>query len=169
PDPGAARRRGADLRGGDGGHPGGVRDLPAGRVAASQGAARGRFRDGTAGGGPPSLHGEPRAAARRRRVARPFPALLDAAPSGARHRAGAGQAGAPSRCRRRTTPREDSMIEVSEQINAVRRQIGTRVLEAGEARMLTVSQTYDAAIEDVWDACTSPERIPPWFLPVSGD
>ena len=61
------------------------------------------------------------------------------------------------------------MIEVSEQINAVRRQIGTRVLEAGEARMLTVSQTYDAAIEDVWDACTSPERIPPWFLPVSGD
>ena len=27
----------------------------------------------------------------------------------------------------------------------------------------------DAAIDDVWDACTNPERIPRWFLPVSGD
>jgi uncharacterized protein YndB with AHSA1/START domain len=43
------------------------------------------------------------------------------------------------------------------------------VLEAGEARTITISQTYDASIDDVWDACTNPERIPRWFLPVSGD
>jgi uncharacterized protein YndB with AHSA1/START domain len=61
------------------------------------------------------------------------------------------------------------MTEVTEQINAVRRTVGTRVLEAGEARTVTVSQTYDASIEAVWDACTNPERIPRWFLPVSGD
>ena len=61
------------------------------------------------------------------------------------------------------------MIDVTQQINAVRRQVGTRVLEAGEARTVTVSQSYDAAIEDVWDACTNPERIPRWFLPISGD
>jgi len=61
------------------------------------------------------------------------------------------------------------MIDVTQQINAVRRQVGTRVLEASEARTVTVSQSYDAAIEDVWDACTNPERIPRWFLPVSGD
>jgi uncharacterized protein YndB with AHSA1/START domain len=61
------------------------------------------------------------------------------------------------------------MIDVTEQINAVRRQVGKRVLEAGEARTVTISQTYDAAIDDVWDACTNPERIPRWFLPVSGD
>jgi len=61
------------------------------------------------------------------------------------------------------------MIEVEGQINAVRRRVGTRVLEAGEARAVTVSQTYDATVEDVWDACTNPERIPRWFLPVSGD
>jgi uncharacterized protein YndB with AHSA1/START domain len=61
------------------------------------------------------------------------------------------------------------MIDVTEQINAVRRQVGTRVLEAGEARTVTVSQSYDAAVEDVWDACTNPERIPRWFLPITGD
>ena len=30
-------------------------------------------------------------------------------------------------------------------------------------------RTYDAPIEDVWDAVTNPERISRWFLPVSGD
>ena len=61
------------------------------------------------------------------------------------------------------------MIDVTQQINAVRRRVGTRVLEAGEARTVTISQTYAAAIEDGWDACTSAERIPRWFLPVSGE
>jgi len=61
------------------------------------------------------------------------------------------------------------MIDVTQQINAVRRTVGTRVLEAGEARTVTISQTYDAGTEDVWDACTNPERIPRWFLPISGE
>ncbi|GAA4144048.1 SRPBCC family protein [Actinomadura keratinilytica] len=61
------------------------------------------------------------------------------------------------------------MIEVSEQINAVTRTIGTRTLEAGQARVLTIAQTYPSPVEDVWDACTNIERIPRWFLPVTGD
>ncbi|MGH3095598.1 MAG: SRPBCC family protein [Streptosporangiales bacterium] len=61
------------------------------------------------------------------------------------------------------------MIDVDQQINAVSRHVGTRTLEAGEARTVTVSRTYDATIDDVWDACTNPERIPRWFAPVSGD
>ena len=61
------------------------------------------------------------------------------------------------------------MIDVTHQINAVRRTVGTRVLEAGEARVVTISQEFDASIDDVWDACTNAERIPRWFLPVSGD
>jgi uncharacterized protein YndB with AHSA1/START domain len=61
------------------------------------------------------------------------------------------------------------MINVSHQIHAVGRTVGSRVLEAGGARPVTISQTYDARIEDVWDACTNPERIPRWFLPVSGE
>ncbi|WP_067468096.1 SRPBCC family protein [Actinomadura macra] len=61
------------------------------------------------------------------------------------------------------------MIEVTGQINAVRRRVGERVLEAGTARTVTISQTYDTDAENLWDACTDPERLPRWFLPVSGD
>jgi uncharacterized protein YndB with AHSA1/START domain len=61
------------------------------------------------------------------------------------------------------------MIDVTQEISAVRRTVGSRTLEAGEARIVTVGRTYPAALEDVWDACTNPERIPRWFMPVSGD
>jgi uncharacterized protein YndB with AHSA1/START domain len=61
------------------------------------------------------------------------------------------------------------MIDVKHQINEVRREVGTKVLEAGEARVVTISQSYHGSLDDVWDACTNPERIPRWFLPVSGD
>ena len=61
------------------------------------------------------------------------------------------------------------MIDVSHQISAVRRTLGDRVLEGQEARVLTISQVYDTGVDDLWDACTNPERIPRWFLPVSGE
>lgn len=61
------------------------------------------------------------------------------------------------------------MIEVSHQVNAVQRQVGTRALEAGEARVVTISQVYATDVEDLWDACTNPERIPRWFMPVTGE
>ena len=62
-----------------------------------------------------------------------------------------------------------TVIDVDEHISAVRRQVGSRVLEAGEARVVTISRPYAAALDDVWDACTNSERIPRWLLPVSGE
>lgn len=61
------------------------------------------------------------------------------------------------------------MIDVEQQVNAARRQVGTRTIEAGEVRTVTVARTYPAEVADLWDACTNPERIPRWFLPVTGD
>ncbi len=61
------------------------------------------------------------------------------------------------------------MIDVTHQINAVRRSVGSRTLEAGEARVVTISQGYDTDAADLWDACTNIERIPRWFLPISGE
>ena len=61
------------------------------------------------------------------------------------------------------------MIDVTHQINAVARRVEGRTLEAGEARAVILSQTYDATVDELWDAVTNPERIPRWFLPVSGD
>ena len=61
------------------------------------------------------------------------------------------------------------MIEVDEQISTVRRTVGAKVLEAGEARTVTLSLAYKATVDELWDACTSAERIPRWFLPIEGD
>jgi uncharacterized protein YndB with AHSA1/START domain len=61
------------------------------------------------------------------------------------------------------------VIDVVQQINAVTRRVGAHRVEGGESRTVTISQTYDADVEDLWDACTNPERIPRWFLPVTGD
>jgi hypothetical protein len=61
------------------------------------------------------------------------------------------------------------VIDVVEQINSVERRVGTRTFDAGEARTVVIARTYEAPLEDVWDACTNPERIPRWFLPVSGE
>jgi uncharacterized protein YndB with AHSA1/START domain len=61
------------------------------------------------------------------------------------------------------------MIDVIHQINSVDRQVGSRTLEAGEARTIVVSRVYDTPPDDLWDACTNPDRLPRWFLPISGD
>jgi uncharacterized protein YndB with AHSA1/START domain len=61
------------------------------------------------------------------------------------------------------------MIDVTRQINAVERRVGHRGLAAGEGHTVTISQVYATDIDDLWDACTNPERIPRWFLPISGE
>lgn len=60
-------------------------------------------------------------------------------------------------------------IDVDHQISQIERSVGSRTLEAGEARILTASRVYPTDQADLWDACTNPERIPRWFLPVSGE
>ena len=61
------------------------------------------------------------------------------------------------------------MIDVTQQLRDVQRRVGSRSLEAGPARTVTISQTYGTDINDLWDACTSAERIPRWFLPITGE
>ena len=61
------------------------------------------------------------------------------------------------------------MKDLVAELEAARRTVGSATLPAGEARVVTLSRTYPADVADVWDAVTSPERLPRWFLPVSGD
>ena len=61
------------------------------------------------------------------------------------------------------------MSDIIDQINDIHREVGSRAVSGEEARTVLLRRTYDAAAEDVWDACTDPERISRWFLPVSGD
>jgi uncharacterized protein YndB with AHSA1/START domain len=61
------------------------------------------------------------------------------------------------------------VIDVIHEISATQRRVGSRTLAAGEARTVTITRQYRAPVEDVWDAVTNAERIPRWFLPISGD
>jgi uncharacterized protein YndB with AHSA1/START domain len=61
------------------------------------------------------------------------------------------------------------MIDIAREIDAVQREVGTGRIPAGDGRRVTLRRTYDAGIDDVWDALTDPDRIGRWFLPISGD
>jgi uncharacterized protein YndB with AHSA1/START domain len=61
------------------------------------------------------------------------------------------------------------MIDIVREIDAMQREVGSARIAAGEGRTLRIRRTYDAPIDDVWDALTNPERIGRWFLPISGD
>lgn len=50
-----------------------------------------------------------------------------------------------------------------------RRTVGHRTVEGREAKVVTVSRSYRTSAEDLWQACTDPQRIPRWFLPIEGD
>jgi uncharacterized protein YndB with AHSA1/START domain len=59
--------------------------------------------------------------------------------------------------------------DISKLIGAVRREVRQVEHEGKLAAMVVASRSYDTTIEDVWDALTNPERLPRWFLPVSGE
>ena len=44
---------------------------------------------------------------------------------------------------------------------------GTR--EGEDIAVVEVARTYPGDLSDVWDALTNPERLPRWFLPVTGE
>jgi uncharacterized protein YndB with AHSA1/START domain len=61
------------------------------------------------------------------------------------------------------------VIDNSSHIDAIHRETGKRAVASGEGRAVLVRRSYDAPIEDVWEALTDPDRMKRWFLPVSGD
>ena len=61
------------------------------------------------------------------------------------------------------------MIDIAREIQAIHRGVGEATTPGGEAHVVRFERTYDAAVDDVWDAVTNPERITRWFLPITGD
>lgn len=60
-------------------------------------------------------------------------------------------------------------MDVSHHVNAVQRTVGTRTLDAGEARIVTLSRSYATDAADLWDACTNADQLLRWFALVHGD
>jgi uncharacterized protein YndB with AHSA1/START domain len=61
------------------------------------------------------------------------------------------------------------MIDLIAEFERMRRRVGSDTAPGGPVHVVELRRTYDAPAGDVWDACTDPERIARWFLPVSGD
>ena len=60
-------------------------------------------------------------------------------------------------------------FDIAATLGAVVREVASREHEGRMARVIVAARTYDTAIDDLWDALTNAERIPRWFLPISGD
>jgi uncharacterized protein YndB with AHSA1/START domain len=61
------------------------------------------------------------------------------------------------------------MNDLMAELERVRRAVGSETGEEGPAHVVELRRIYGAPVADVWDVCTNPERIPRWFLPISGD
>jgi uncharacterized protein YndB with AHSA1/START domain len=60
-------------------------------------------------------------------------------------------------------------IDIARAVGAVTREVESREHEGRMARVVIATRTYDTTIEDLWNAVTDAERIPRWFLPISGE
>ena len=60
-------------------------------------------------------------------------------------------------------------FDVAGYLGTLDRSVSSLERDGKPARAVTLSRRYETTIEDLWDALTSPERLPRWFLPVSGD
>ncbi len=61
------------------------------------------------------------------------------------------------------------IVDMPNQIGAIQREVGTQESDGGELVAVVLRRTYPAAIEDVWDALTDPDRVKRWFMPLHGD
>ena len=59
-------------------------------------------------------------------------------------------------------------FDVESHLRAVERTVSSLERDGRSARAVTLSRSYATTVEDLWDAVANGERIPRWFLPVSG-
>jgi len=60
-------------------------------------------------------------------------------------------------------------IDAARVLGLVTRSVRNFEKDGKPASTVTLTRAYDTTVDDLWDALTSKERIPRWFLPVAGD
>jgi uncharacterized protein YndB with AHSA1/START domain len=60
-------------------------------------------------------------------------------------------------------------MDLGRVIGAVTREVADREYEGKPAKVVVAKRTYNTTPDDLWDSLTNAERIPRWFLPISGD
>lgn len=59
-------------------------------------------------------------------------------------------------------------FDVKGNLSAVKRSVSLLERDKQPACMVTLSRNYTTTVSDLWDAVTNSQRIPRWFLPISG-
>ena len=59
-------------------------------------------------------------------------------------------------------------FNVKESLDAVERSVSSLERDGRPAHAVILARGYATTVEDLWDAVTSVERIPGWFLPITG-
>src|SRR6186997_2517574 len=60
-------------------------------------------------------------------------------------------------------------IDVARVLGLVARSVRNFEKDGKAASAVTLTRLYETSVDDLWDAVTSKQRIPRWFLPVEGD
>src|SRR5262249_61003790 len=60
-------------------------------------------------------------------------------------------------------------IDVARVLGLVTRSVRNFEKDGKPASAVTLTRLFDTDVDDLWDALTSRERIPRWFLPVEGE
>ncbi len=60
-------------------------------------------------------------------------------------------------------------LNFDQQLGLVERSVSSVEVEGKSAKAVTLTRDYATTVDDLWDALTNRERLPRWFLPISGD
>ena len=60
-------------------------------------------------------------------------------------------------------------FDVESHLGAIERSVSSPERDGQPARAVNLSRSYATTVEDLWGAVTNGERIPRWFLPISGE
>ena len=60
-------------------------------------------------------------------------------------------------------------LNVERHLGAVERSVSYLDRNGQPASAVTLARSYETTIADLWDAVTNGERIPRWFVPITGD
>ncbi|MCK6515291.1 SRPBCC family protein [Myxococcota bacterium] len=60
-------------------------------------------------------------------------------------------------------------LDLFHHLGASARAVTRREHQGRPARVVVATRAYNTDVDDLWDALTTAERIPRWFLPVSGE
>jgi uncharacterized protein YndB with AHSA1/START domain len=60
-------------------------------------------------------------------------------------------------------------LNIGGHLGAVERSVSYLDRDGQPCSAVTLARSYETTVEDLWDIVTNGERIPRWFLPISGD